>query len=96
MQFRRAAGLYVGGICLFLGGPLVSFIGTTFGTWFTANNPSNNLSGLFIAVTVFGFLLGIIGFFMLIVAAHRALVKIDALPVRLPAASRENWPADHR
>lgn len=47
----------------------MTFIGTTFGTWAVVNNPSNNLSGLFIGVAVFGALLGIIGFFMLVVAA---------------------------
>lgn len=73
------------------GGPLVSFIGTTFGTWSAVNNPSTNLSGVFIGVAVFGLLLGAIGFFMLVVAAHRALVKIDALPVQVQAA-----PADPR
>jgi hypothetical protein len=96
MEFRRAAGIYVGGISLILGGPLVSFIGNTFGTWYSVRNPTNNLSGVFIGIAVFGVLLGIVGFFMLVVAAHRALVKIDALPARLPAASRENWTADHR
>ncbi|MDD1477907.1 hypothetical protein [Arthrobacter sp. H16F315] len=54
MQYKRAAGLYVGGICLILGGPLVTFIGTTFGTRAVVNNPSNNLSGLFIGVAAFG------------------------------------------
>jgi hypothetical protein len=96
MEFKRAAGLYVFGVSLILGGPLVSFIGTTFGTWSAVNNPSNNLTGLFIGVAIFGVLLGVVGFFMLVVAAHRALVKIDALPARLPSASRERWPADHR
>lgn len=96
MQYKRAAGLYVGGICLIIGGPLVSFIGTTFGTWGLINDLSGNLSGLFIGVAAFGVLLGIIGLFMLVVAAHRALVKIDALPVRMPTASRDNMTADYR
>ena len=74
----------------------MTFIGTTFGTWAVVNNPSNNLSGLFIGVAVFGALLGIIGFFMLVVAAHRALVKIDALPVRIPSVSKESWTANPR
>lgn len=96
MQYKRAAGLYVGGICLILGGPLVSFIGTTFGTWGLLNDPSGNLGGLFIGVAIFGVLLGIVGLFMLVVAAHRALVKIDALPVRSPSISRETKAADYR
>lgn len=96
MQYKRAAGLYVSGICLLLGGPLVTFIGTTFGTWVVANNPSNSLSGVFIGVAVFGALIGIIGFFMLVVAAHRALVKIDGLPVRIPSVSKESWTANPR
>ncbi|WP_104174878.1 hypothetical protein [Arthrobacter sp. Y81] len=94
MQFERAAGLYVGGISLILGGPLVGFIATSFGTWFTVNNPGNNLGGVVIGVAVFGLLLGVVGLLMLVVAVHRALVKIDALPVRVPSISREEWPAN--
>jgi hypothetical protein len=96
MQYKRAAGLYVGGICLILGGPLVSFIGMTFGTWAAVSNPSSNLGGLFIGVAAFGALLGIIGLFLLVAAAYRALVKLDALPVRIPSVSKESWTASPR
>lgn len=93
MQFKRSAGIYVAGICLFIGGPLLSFIGTTFGTWSSLSNPANarELTALFIGLTVFGILLSIVGFFMLVVAAHRALVKIDALPVRAMGPTRQAW-----
>jgi hypothetical protein len=96
MQFKRAAGLYIAGISLILGGPLFGFIGATFGTWYAVSNPSSNLSGLFIGIAVFGWLLGVVGIFMLVAAAYRALVKIDALSVRLPSASGESWMSEDR
>lgn len=95
MQYKRAAGIYVAGICLILGGPLVSFIGTSFGTWFAFNNPATNMSGLFIGIAVFGALLGIVGLFMLVAAAYRALVKIDALPVGAQA-NMQSYSANYR
>jgi uncharacterized membrane protein len=95
MQYKRAAGLYVAGICLILGGPLVSFIGTSFGTWFAFNNPATNMSGLFIGVAVFGGLLGIVGLFMLVAAAYRALVKIDALSVSAQV-NKQSYSVDYR
>lgn len=80
MEFKRAAGLYIAGICLFFGGPLLASIATALEPWAAAD-----LTGLLIGVAVFGILLGLIGLVMLVVAAYRALVKIDALPVQLPA-----------
>jgi hypothetical protein len=44
---------------------------------------------VFIGLAVLGVLLGFIGVIMLVVAAHRALVKIDALPVRVQPASAD-------
>lgn len=81
---------------MLLGGPLLTFIGTTFGTWVALSDPSRDLSGIFIGIAVFGILLGIIGFFLLVAAAYRALVKIDALSVGIQSVSREKWPADSR
>jgi hypothetical protein len=91
MQFKRAAGLYVAGICLFLGGPLLAYGASMFGAWSAFIGDQEQLTGLFIGIAVFGILLGVIGFFMLIVAAYRALVKIDALQVGAAAQRSERW-----
>lgn len=92
MEFKRSAGIFVVGISLFLGGPLLSYAGI-----FMALSASRNDRGLiavFVSLSIFGALLGLLGFFMLLVATHRALTKIDALPVRIPSAQRQSWPAD--
>ncbi|MET3811233.1 hypothetical protein [Arthrobacter sp. UYEF3] len=47
-------------------------------------------------IAVLGGVLGLTGFVMLIVAAHRALLKIDGLPVRIQPASRQDWLAPTR
>jgi hypothetical protein len=92
MQFKPSAGIFVAGISLFFGGPLLSFIGSTFGTLFALKNDSG-LTAVFIGLVVFGFAVGFVGLIMIVVAAHRALVKIDALPVRVQSAQRQSWPA---
>lgn len=80
--FPRSAGIFVAGISLIFGGPLITFIGTTFGTWPAARNNDSGLNAVFIGLADFGMIAGFIGFIMLVVAAHRALVKIDALDLR--------------
>jgi hypothetical protein len=90
MQYKRSAGIYVAGISLICAGPLLTFIGTTFGTWSAANN-DRGLNVVFIALAVLGVIVGFIGVIMLVVSTQRALVKIDALPVRVQPA-----PADPR
>ncbi|EMQ99139.1 hypothetical protein [Paeniglutamicibacter gangotriensis] len=96
MEYKNSAGLYVGGISLILAGPLIVFIAVTFHAWMIFDNPSANVDGVFIGLGVFGGLLGIVGLILLIAATYRALVKIDAMQVMRPSASRENRPADHR
>lgn len=90
MQFKRSAGVFVAGITLILAGPLLSLIGTTFGTWSFTSLRDGNMSGAFIALAALGGLVSFIGFILLVVAAHRALVKIDALPVKAQS-SRQDW-----
>lgn len=96
MQFRRSAGIYVAGVCLFLGGPLVTFIASIYWTTVMARGSDQGLATILVGVMFSGGLMGVVGFFMLIVAAHRALVKIDALQVPAPAAasgySQDSWP----
>lgn len=106
MQFRRSAGIFVTGICFVVGGPLLAIIGSTFGTLTVfvgmsgtpgaAPNPETGMAGFFIILMVVGALLSIIGFFLLIAAVHRALVKIDALPAGAQSANRDNWYSNRR
>jgi len=93
MQFKRSAGVFVGAISLLFAGPLLGVIGSYFGTWAALKNDPG-LSALFVAVMVLGAVVSFTGLIMLIVSLHRALVKIDALPVRIQSSQRENWTAD--
>ncbi len=90
MQFKRSAGVFVAGVTLTFAGPLLSLIGATFGTWSFASLRDNGMSGAFIGLTALGGLVSFIGLILLVVAVHRALVKIDALPVRTQS-SRQDW-----
>ena len=96
MEYKNAAGLYVGGISLILAGPLIVFIAMTYGARAAITNPSTELTGLFLGVGVSGGLLCVAGLVLLIAAAYRVLVKIDALQVMEPSVKRENWPSDQR
>ncbi|QOD04335.1 hypothetical protein [Pseudarthrobacter sp. BIM B-2242] len=53
------------------------------------------MAAISIAVVVFGLLLGVVGFFMLMVAIHRALVKIDALPVLTQPSQRQHTASEY-
>lgn len=90
MQFKRSAGVFVAGVTLILVGPLLALIGTTFGTWSFTSLRDGNMSGVFIGLAALGGRVSLIGFILLVVSAHRALVKIDALPVRVQS-SRQDW-----
>jgi len=46
MEFKRSAGIFVAGITLFLGGPPLSLIGTTLGTYAASTN-DGGLSAVF-------------------------------------------------
>ncbi|BCW60563.1 hypothetical protein StoSoilB20_39100 [Arthrobacter sp. StoSoilB20] len=46
---------------------------------------SSGPNGVAMTFAILGFLCGLIGTIMMYVAAHRALVKIDALQVQAPA-----------
>lgn len=80
MQYKPAAGLFVGGVTMCICGPVLSI-----GSWFFASmalvRGDQQMAMVFWIVAAVGALLGLIGFFVLIAAAHRALVKIDALPL---------------
>jgi hypothetical protein len=91
VEFKRSAEVFVTGVSFFIGGPLLVFIGTIFATMAASRNDSS-LSAVLIGLVVVGYVLGFVGFILLIVATHRALVKIDALPVRAQSPRRQDWP----
>lgn len=93
MELKRSAGIFVAGISLFFGGPLLTFVGTIFARWAADSNNDRGLVAVLIGLAVLGMITGFVGFILLIVAAYRALVKIDALPVRVQSAQRQSWPA---
>lgn len=93
MQFRRSAGIYVVGICLVVGGLLLNLIGIPFGArasfaGFTGDAALSEMTGFFIALAIAGPLLALVGLRFLIAATHRALVKIDAMPVTATVGNR--------
>ncbi|MEO5313191.1 hypothetical protein PV772_03565 [Pseudarthrobacter sp. CC12] len=85
MNFKPSAGLFVGGVTMSICGPILSS-----GCWFFASmavvRGDQQMAMIFWIVAGVGALLGLVGSFVLIAAVHRALVKIDALP--LEAARR--------
>ncbi|MCY0905601.1 hypothetical protein [Arthrobacter sp. H14-L1] len=89
MQFKRSAGLFVAGITLFFGGPLLGAAATALGMYLATADGSSGIAAGYIAVIAFGSLLSLVGFCLLVVAAHRALEKIDALPGRVRPQQRE-------
>ena len=95
MQFKRSAGVFVAGISMFIGGPLLSWVAAMFLAW-SATRGDGSLAAVFMGLAFVGGVLSLIGFVLLIVATHRALVKIDALPVGVQPASRQDWFAPTR
>ncbi|MBT2566571.1 hypothetical protein J7I84_08705 [Arthrobacter sp. ISL-85] len=93
MEYKRSAGVYVGAISLLFAGPLLAVGGGYFTSWAALRNDSG-LVAIFIAVMVLGSVVSFVGILMLIVSMHRALVKIDALPVRTQSGQRQEWHAD--
>lgn len=92
MNIKPAAGIFVGGVTLSLCGPILATASGYFATWAFARGDSGMVS-VFIAIAVFGALLALVGFFMLIAATYRALVKIDALPTQVQASRSADLPA---
>lgn len=95
MQFRRSAGIFVAGICLVVGGLVLNLIGLAFGTrasfaGITGDVALGEMAGFFVALAIAGLLLALLGLCFLIAAVHRALVKIDALPVGAVVGNRDN------
>jgi hypothetical protein len=89
VEFKRSAGVFVAGISFFFGGPLLSLVANLFLAW-SASRGDDGMVAVFMGVVFIGGALALMGSVMLLMATHRALVKIDALPVRAPAASRQD------
>ncbi|MDQ1060458.1 hypothetical protein QFZ23_004359 [Arthrobacter globiformis] len=86
MRFERSAGIFKAGVLMAIGGPVLAALGAVIAApniavLYTGNaNRERLVIGLIIAAV--GLLLTAAGYIMILVAVHRALVKIDALPVR--------------
>lgn len=93
MQFKPAAGIFVGGVTMTIFGPILSSASGFFASMAFARG-DQAMASVFIAVAALGGILALVGFIMLIVATYRALVKIDALPTGSAARQREYWPPD--
>jgi hypothetical protein len=86
MRFARSAGIFQAGVLMAIGGPILGALGAViaapnFASLYAGNvNRGGLVIGLIIAAV--GLLVAVAGYIMILVAVHRALVKIDALPVR--------------
>ncbi len=80
LQFNRSAGIFVTGVWLTIGGPVLGWLGMAAMT-------SSSIGGLFALI---GGAAGIAGSICIAVAIYRALSKIDALHV--PAHPQQHAP----
>jgi hypothetical protein len=92
MEYKAAAGVFIGGVTMSICGPILATASMYFATWALARGDAG-MASVFFAVAALGALLALIGFIMLIVATHRALVKIDALPLQVQSHRTEDWPS---
>ena len=92
MDFKPAAGLFVGGVTMTICGWILGAAGGYFATVAVARS-KENMANVLLIVAVLGGLLTLIGFCVLIVSAHRALAKIDSLPVQQRSGHLEDWSA---
>lgn len=89
MQFKPAAGIFVGGITMSICGPVLAVASSYFASMALARGDQAT-TNLFFLIAALGLLISLVGFIMLIVATYRALVKIDALPTG-PTARRRDY-----
>jgi hypothetical protein len=86
MHFERSAGIFKAGVLMTIGGPIFGALGAAISAPSLASLYSgeptrgNLLIGLVVASV--GSFVALAGYIMILVAVYRALVKIDALPVR--------------
>jgi hypothetical protein len=86
MHFDRSAGIFKAGVFMAVGGPILSALGALIAapniSVLYTGDPNRGALIFGALITVGGSLLAVIGYIMILVAVYRALVKIDALPVR--------------
>ncbi|MFK4295009.1 putative membrane protein [Arthrobacter sp. GAS37] len=88
MEFSKSASVFLSGIIFIVGGSALSwFFGFIAGVAVTRNSDPQ----LFVILAFCALGLVLLGFIQLVVAAYRALVKIDALRVPVPRAVEQEW-----
>ena len=86
MQFKESSFIFVTGFVLFvIGGFMNAFgISGSITSSLARSIYSSDSNGGYVALTLFGSTLALIGLIQMCMGAYRALAKIDALPVPIP------------
>lgn len=87
MKFKDSAFIFVTGFVLFVIGGFMNALGIAGSITYSLTRSiysSGNNSG-YVVLTLFGSVLALIGLIQMCMGAHRALKKIDALPVSTAA-----------
>ncbi|MGM7777503.1 hypothetical protein ACSVHC_16010 [Arthrobacter sp. KNU-44] len=96
VQFERSAGIFKAGIFkagvfMAISGPIVSALGAVVAApnlaALSTGNPNRGALVIGALIAILGALMAVASYIMILVAVYRALVKIDALPVRQPSRS---------
>lgn len=88
LEFSKSAGLFLSGIIFIVGGSVLSWAFNFFAGILVSRNSDPQL---FMVLTSCALGLVVLGFIQMVVAAYRALVKIDALHVPAPRAVESEW-----
>lgn len=88
MQFKKSAFIFVTGFVVFIIGGFLNALGISGSIIYSVTRSiyASSSNGGYVALTLLGSLLGLVGLIQMCTGAHRALRKIDALPVLVPAA----------
>lgn len=90
MHLKPSAGIFTVGFCLSVVGSGLILAGLRTSSALSSSNVSSVPDKLSMAMGPVGFVFVMVGVLLFFVAAHRALLKIDALPVALEPP---RWPA---
>ncbi|GAA5188388.1 hypothetical protein GCM10023346_00310 [Arthrobacter gyeryongensis] len=88
LEFSKSAGVFLSGIIFIVGGSVLSWAFSYFAGVLVSRNSDPQL---FVILAYCALGLVLLGFIQLVVAAYRALVKIDALHVPAPRAAESEW-----
>ena len=88
MQFKKSAFIFVTGFVLFVVGGFLNALGISGSITYSLTRSiyASSSNGGYVALTLFGSLLALIGLIQMCMGAHRALKKIDALSIPVPEA----------